>query len=138
MLHYCNRSRGIISSICPANNLPDENTPLGSIHISPRAIATIAFHAARRSYGVVGLTSKNLVNGLTQALVKDPTHGVEVQYDGQDISIDLYVIIEYGTRIKSVATSVINTVSFEVEKALGMPIRQVTVHVQGLRISDLD
>jgi uncharacterized alkaline shock family protein YloU len=118
--------------------MTDENTPLGSIHISPRAIATIAFHAARRSYGVVGLTSKNLVNGLTQALVKDPTHGVEVQYDGQDISIDLYVIIEYGTRIKSVATSVINTVSFEVEKALGMPIRQVTVHVQGLRISDLD
>ncbi len=115
-----------------------ENIPIGSIHIAPRAIATIAFHAARQSYGVVGLTSKNLVDGLTNVLVKDPTHGVEVTYDGQSITIDLYVIIEYGTRIKSVASSVSSTVRYQVEKALGMPVTNVNVHVQGLRISNLD
>lgn len=116
----------------------NETTPLGSVLISPRAIATIAFQAARLSYGVVGLTSKNLMEGITQVIVKDPTHGVEVKYDEQKISIDIYVIIEYGTRIKSVATSVRNTVKFNVEKALGMPVDQVNVHVRGLRVSDLD
>jgi uncharacterized alkaline shock family protein YloU len=116
----------------------DETTPLGSIHVSPRAIASIAYYTALQSYGVVGLTSKNLVSGLTQVLVKDPTHGVEVHYDGQNINIDLYVIIEYGTRIQSVANSVSNTVRFQVEKALGMPINEVNVHVRGLRISNLD
>ena len=118
--------------------MTDETTPLGSIHVSPRAIASIAYHAALQSYGVVGLTSKNLMDGLTQVLVKDPTYGVEVQYDGQNINIDLYVIIEYGTRIKSVANSVSNTVRFHVEKALGMPINEINVHVHGLRISNLD
>ena len=118
--------------------MTEENTPVGSIHVSPRVIATIAYHAALQSYGVVGMASKNLVNGLAQVLVKDPTHGVEVHYDGQSINIDLYIVIEYGTRIKSVTSSVSNTVRYHVEKTLGMPINDINVHVQGLRVSDLD
>ncbi|MFC2054065.1 Asp23/Gls24 family envelope stress response protein [Chloroflexota bacterium] len=118
--------------------MTDETTPLGSIHVTPRAIASIAYQAALQSYGVVGLTSKNLVGGLAQVIVKDPTYGVEVDYDGLNIDIDIYVIIEYGTRIKSVANSVCNTVRYHVEKALGMPINEINVHVQGLRISELD
>jgi uncharacterized alkaline shock family protein YloU len=115
-----------------------ESTPIGSIHVSQRAVATIAYQSALESYGVVGLAPKNLINGLTNVLVKDPTHGVEVRYDGENINIDVYIVIEYGTRIKSVANSVANTVRFHVEKALGMPVNQVNVHVNGLRISDLD
>lgn len=115
-----------------------ENNPIGSIHVAPRAIATIAYHAARQSYGVVGLAPKNLMNGLTQVLVKDPTHGVEVHYDENQVNIDIYIVIEYGTRIKSVASSVSNTVRFHVERALGMPVNQVNVHVQSLRISETD
>jgi uncharacterized alkaline shock family protein YloU len=118
--------------------MSEENSSIGSIHISPRAIATIAYQATRESYGVVGLTSKNLVNGLAKSLVKDPTHGVEVIFDGESITIDLYIIIEYGTRVKSVANSVSNTVKFHVEKTLGMPVKAVNVHVQGLRVSDID
>lgn len=115
-----------------------ESNPLGSIHVAPRAIATIAYHAARESYGVVGLAHKNLMNGLAQVLVKDPTHGVEVRYDGNQINIDIYVIIEYGTRITTVANSVGNTVRYHVEKALGLPVNEVNVHVHGLRVSELD
>ena len=109
--------------------------PLGSINISARAIATIAYQAAVKSYGVVGLASKNLVNGLTHLLVKDPTHGVEVHYDdNEEINIDIYIVVQYGTRIKSVANSVANTVRFHVEKSIGLPLNEINVHVQGLRI----
>jgi uncharacterized alkaline shock family protein YloU len=118
--------------------MAEENTPLGSIHVAPRAIATIAYYATLESYGVVGLSSKNLVAGWAQTLVKDPTHGVDVDYDGQNINIDLYLVIEYGTRITSVAKSVSNTVRYHVERALGMPVNAINVHVQGLRISNYD
>ncbi len=118
--------------------MADEDTPLGRVTISRRAIATIAYQAARQSYGVVGLTSKNLMEGITQVIVKDPSHGIEVKYDDQTISIDIYVIIEYGTRITSVASSVSNTIKFKVEKALGMPVDKVNVHVRGLRVSNTD
>jgi uncharacterized alkaline shock family protein YloU len=119
-------------------DMTDENIPIGSVRVTPKAIATIAYHAARESYGVVGLASKNVMDGLAQVLVKDPTHGVEIHYNGEEIKIDVYVIIEYGTRIKSVAASVANTVRYKVEKTLGMPVSEVNVHVRGLRISDLD
>ncbi len=117
--------------------MTNEITSIGSIHVSPQAIATIAYQSALRSYGVVGLASKNIVDGLAQMLVKDPTHGVEVEYVDDCINIDIYIIVEYGTRIKSVASSVANTVRYHVEKALGLPLNEINVHIQGLRISEL-
>jgi uncharacterized alkaline shock family protein YloU len=111
------------------------NFPHGSIHIAPRAIATIAYQAAVESYGVVGLASKNVFDGLSNFVVKDPSHGIQVHYEGEAILIDLYVVVEYGTNIKAVADSVSSTVRFHVEKALGLPIQEVNVHVQGLRVS---
>lgn len=116
----------------------EDITPLGSIQVSQRAVATIAYQAALQSYGVVGLAPKNIFMGLTNVLVKDPTHGIEVHYDGQNINIDLNIVIEYGTRIKTVASSVSNTIKYHVERALGMPVNQVNVHVSGLRISSFD
>jgi uncharacterized alkaline shock family protein YloU len=50
----------------------------------------------------------------------------------------VYVIIEYGTRIAAVALSVMNVVRFNVERALGIPIAEVNVHVEGLRVSNID
>jgi uncharacterized alkaline shock family protein YloU len=114
------------------------NNPLGTISISHRAIATIAYQAALLSYGVVGLAPKNLANGIAHALVKDPTLGVDIQYREDHLSINLYIIIEYGTRIKSVAASVADNVRYQVEKAIGVPVTDINVHVRGLRISNTD
>jgi uncharacterized alkaline shock family protein YloU len=114
--------------------MSEDVNPLGSIHISARAIATIAYQATIESYGVVGLAPKNIVDGLAHLIVRDPTHGIEVDYEDGLIDIDIYVIVQYGTRIKSVANSVANTVRFHVEKSLGLPINNVNVHVQGMRV----
>jgi uncharacterized alkaline shock family protein YloU len=114
-----------------------ETNALGNIEISPAAIATIASHAVLQSYGVVGMAAKNVMDGLANRLTRDPRHGVEVLVDG-DITINLYIIVEYGTRISTVANSVANTVRFHVERALGMPVGTINVHVQGLRVSHTD
>jgi uncharacterized alkaline shock family protein YloU len=114
----------------------EETTALGSIHISPNALATIAYHATLTSYGVVGLAPKNLAEGISATITKIPARGVSVHYNGEDIDIEVYIIIEYGTRITSVADSVADAVRYQVEKALGMPVHQVNVHVQGLRVSN--
>jgi uncharacterized alkaline shock family protein YloU len=116
----------------------EETTSLGSIHISPNAIATIAYHATLESYGVVGLAPKNLAEGLANTITREPTRGVSVQYDGDDIEIEIYIIVEYGTRIATVANSVANTVRYHVEKALGLRIKTINVHVAGLRVSNTD
>lgn len=111
---------------------------LGKISISYHAIATIAFQSALESYGVVGLANENIAHGISRFFSKTPTSGVIVHFDGDIIDIDMYVIIEYGTRISSVARSVANNVKFSVEKMIGLPVNEVNVHVRGLRVSDAD
>ncbi len=118
--------------------MTDESNVLGRIIVSPNAIATIASHSALQSYGVVGMASKNIVDGIAQALVRDPRHGVQVSTSDDQITIDLFIIVEYQTRVSSVAESVANIVHFQVERSLGMPVKAVNVHVQGLRISSKD
>lgn len=118
--------------------MKEGNNPLGNIYVSYRAIATVAYQSALQSYGVVGLAAKNLAEGLAQVLVKDPTLGVDVHFDANTIQIDLYVVVEYGTRIKSVAASVSDNVRYQVERVFGLPVSQVNIHVRGLRISDTD
>lgn len=116
----------------------EETTSLGGIHISPNAVATIAYHATLESYGVVGLAPKNLADGLVSQITREPSRGISVRYKGDEIHIDVHIIVEYGTRIAAVAESVANTVRFHVEKALGLRVHSVNVHVAGLRVSNLD
>ncbi len=113
-----------------------EETTLGKIHVSPNAIATIAYHATLRSYGVVGLAAKNLASGLAQSITRDPNRGVSVHHNDENIDIDIYIIVQHGTNIASVARSVANTVRYHVEKALGVRINSIDVHVAGLRVGD--
>lgn len=113
-----------------------EKTSLGGIHVSPNAIAAIAYHAILESYGVVGLAPKNIADGIVKSIKRDPSRGVTVHYNGEDIDIEVQIIVEYGTRINTVADSVKNTIRFHVEKALGLKVNSISVHVAGLRISD--
>ena len=119
-------------------SVPWPTSSWGSIEVSPDAIATIASQAVLHTYGVVGMAPKNKVDGIANRLTRDPRHGVEVLLQDETIDINLYIIVEYGTRISSVAGSVANAVRFQVEKALGQTIGDVNVHVQGLRVSGPD
>lgn len=116
----------------------EETTSLGGIHISPNAVATIAYYATLESYGVVGLAPKNLADGIVASITREPSRGVSVHYKDGEINIDIHIVVEYGTRITSVAESVANTVRFHVEKALGLRVNAINIHVAGLRVSNTD
>lgn len=110
---------------------------LGKIEVSQRAVASIAADAALRSYGVVGMASARLKDGLAELLRREHLErGVVVHVRDGQVSIDLYVVIEYGTRVSEVGRNIAQNVKFSVEKATGAPVTRVTVNVQGLRVSD--
>lgn len=114
---------------------PTETASLGAIDVAPAAIVTIVSHAINQCYGVVGMANKRLVNGIAKLLSRrNPHPGIDVQVDVDGFVIDVYVIVEYGTPIKTVAESVQNTVKYHVEKAITtLPVKAVNVHVQGVR-----
>lgn len=111
---------------------------LGKVYITHRAIASVASEAALSSYGVVGLAAKNLAESISQVLTKDPNRGVDVTLINNEISLDIFIVVEYGTRIKSVAISVGENIKYKVEKATGLLVNAVNIHVRGLRISNTD
>jgi uncharacterized alkaline shock family protein YloU len=118
----------------PANR---RQLPAGRIEVAPRAIATIASQAVYTTYGVVGMAPHTLREGVAQVLRRQDAHkGVQVQVKGDAIIIDLYIIVAYGTRIAEVARNVRETVHYAVEQALGMPIAEVNVRIQGLQMQD--
>jgi uncharacterized alkaline shock family protein YloU len=117
-----------------------EQQRLGSIEISPVAVASIASQAVLGCYGVVGMSSRTVRDGLAELLhpSESSRRGVQVGLGADRITIDLYVIVEYGVRVSEVAHNIMQSVKFNVEKTLGVPVAEVNVHVQGLRISDAD
>lgn len=110
---------------------------LGKIEVSPRAIASLASDAVLRCYGVVGMAAGTVRDGIAEILQVENSHrGVEVHITGGEVSISLHIVVEYGMRISEVAQNVMDSVKFAVEKALGMPVEQVNVHVEGIRVSN--
>ncbi|HEY1014802.1 MAG TPA: Asp23/Gls24 family envelope stress response protein [Herpetosiphonaceae bacterium] len=107
----------------------------GRVEVAPRAIATTAALAVTRCYGVVGMAPRNLRDSVAHVLrPEDQYKGIDVHINPDSVAIDLYVVIEYGTRIATVARNIMETVQYAVEHALGMTVTTVNVHVQGVRV----
>jgi uncharacterized alkaline shock family protein YloU len=127
----------------PTGSVPGDQTQSsrgaasGRVEVSPRAIAHLASRAAQRSYGVVGLATRHARPGWAELLRREEAHkGVDISFPDGRICVDLYVVIEYGTRISEVARNIMSGVKFAVESALGVTGVQVNVNVQDIRVSE--
>lgn len=111
-------------------------TDLGNIVISDEVIATIAGMAASECYGVVGMAARRLQDGLAELLGREHLgRGVQVAMKGDNVAdINLYVIVGYGVRITEVARNVVQQVRYAVEQACGITVRDVSIHVQGVKV----
>jgi uncharacterized alkaline shock family protein YloU len=112
---------------------------IGRIEVSPKAIAHLASRAAQRSYGVVGLAQRHSRPGWAELLRLEDAHkGVDVKFPEGRVLIELYVVVEYGTRISEVARNIMSNVKFAVESALDVSVVQVNVNVQDIRVSKVE
>lgn len=126
------------SSSLPASSASSE-TPArqGKIEVSARAIATVAGRAVADSYGVVGIAARRARFGGIELLTPEHySRGVDVRFEKDHVRIDLYVVLEHGLRITTIAHNIMANVKFAVERTLGLRVVQVNVNVQGLRVSE--
>jgi uncharacterized alkaline shock family protein YloU len=110
------------------------SSPLGRITISSDAIARIVGQTAAECYGVVGMSARGRVGRLLAR--GRETQGIAVGGDDDDgLTIDLYVVVEYGLNLAEVAATVRSRVGYEVARLTGLPVASVEVHIQDLRRS---
>ncbi len=107
----------------------------GYISIDDNVIATIAGLSAMESYGIVGMASKNTTDGFFELLKwENLTKGIRVNTKNNTVIIDLFVILEYGVKISTVADNIIEKVKFNVENLIGLEVSKVNIFVQGIRV----
>jgi uncharacterized alkaline shock family protein YloU len=106
----------------------------GSVTLSGDAIAQVVGHTVVECYGIVGMASKSLAKGMARMLTRDSlTQGIEIERSGDELRIDLYVIMEYGLNLAEVAAAVRSRVIYQVEQLTRLDVREVQVHIQGVK-----
>jgi uncharacterized alkaline shock family protein YloU len=111
------------------------NTPMGTIDVSEEVIARIAGRAAMEVFGLVGMASRKAIkDGIAELLgVENLSKGVVVRNVNGDVTLDMHIIVSYGTRISEVAGNVQRRVRYTLEQMVGIDVSAINVIVQGVR-----
>ena len=115
------------------DNLPltmDTDTEqTSSITYANEVVAIIAGVAAGEVEGIAGMCN---ISGSILSKNRNITRGVKVEIGTEEASVDLYVIIEYGTPIQKAAQDAQENVRKAIESMTGLHVVRVDVHVQGV------
>ena len=111
-------------------------TQYGNILIDNEVIARVAGLSALECYGVVGMASTNMKDGIVQMLLGDSlTKGIKVGQDGEgSVTLEFHIIVQYGTKISAIADNLISTVRYRVSDVLGLEVSTVDIFVEGVRV----
>jgi len=112
-------------------------TDLGRVTISDDVVATVAGISAMEVFGLVGMASrKQLKDGIAELLGRENLgRGIEVRTEDDEVVIDMYIIVSYGTKISEVAHNVQQKVIYTLNTTMGIRVSRVNVIVQGVRVT---
>jgi len=111
------------------------DAPSGTIQISNEVLADIAGYAALECYGIVGMASPTLRAGVAQMLSMDRLRkGVRIKSDGEGVTVDLFVVAEYGTNLAEVSHNMSERVRYVVTTNAEVRVDEVNVHIQGIKV----
>lgn len=104
----------------------------GEVKIASDVIATIIGLAALEVKGVAGM-SGGLANGIAEKLGKKSlSKGIKLEIKDKEVFIDLYLIVDYGTKIPDISWEIQNNVIKVVETMIGLKPMDVNIHIQGV------
>ncbi len=105
---------------------------IGEIKISSDVITVIAHTVASEVEGVASMNA-NIADNISSVLGrKSATRGVKVEITDKDVTIDFYIVVDYGARIPDVAWRIQERVKSAVESMTGMNVTSINIHVQGV------
>lgn len=108
----------------------------GTVTIANDVLCDIAGFVALECYGVVGMASPSLRDGVAQLLSRDKLRkGVAcTNVDERKVQVDLYVVIEHGTNLAEVSRNLVDRVKYALTHDADVQVSSVDVHVQGIKV----
>ena len=113
------------------------NTTINNVSIDTDVIAQYAGTVAVECFGIVGMASVNVKDGLVKLLKREYiTHGINVSVTDNKLTLDFHVIVAYGVSILTVSNNLIESVKYKVEEFTGLTIEKINVYVEGVQVID--
>lgn len=117
-------------------NVQLDTSQNGTVSFATDVIATIAGLAATEVEGVASMSggSTGLADILTRRASgsRNLTRGVKVDVQGNEVSVNITIIVEFGSPIPEVAANIQENVKKAIETMSGLTVSNVDVHVQGM------
>lgn len=110
------------------------NDSLGTVQIADDVVAAIASIAATETEGVYAMeggATKELIAKVNPSKLKK---GVRVSVNGEDVRIDIAVILEYGYNIPATCTQVQSKIKTAIENMTGFNCNDVNVKIAGINM----
>lgn len=115
-----------------AENTKIDSLEYGNVNISDDVIGVITSIAASEVEGVKGL-SGGLTENISEKLgIKNYNKGIKVDLQEDRVSLDLTLVVEYGTKIPDLSWRVQEAVKNAIESMTGLNVVAVNVHVNGI------
>ena len=111
----------------------DEN-PNGTVSFATEVVATIAGLAATEVEGVASMSSQNagFADMFSRKSARNFTKGVRIDLDGNKVTVDISIVVEYGSPVPDVARNIQENVKKAIETMSGLDVHAVDVHVNGV------
>ena len=110
-------------------NVENDMEPGSSITYANEVVAIIAGLAASEVEGIAGMVN---VNSGFKGKNKNVTRGVKVEVGTEEVSVELFLNVEYGTPIQRAAHDAQESVKKSIESMTGLHVVRVDVHVLGV------
>lgn len=113
----------------------DENKD--NVTYKKNVVISIVSLATQEINGIASI-SRNSVSIVKSALSKNVNRGIIVEFDGNNVIIDVFVNVKFGYSVKDVAFRVQENIKSSVESMTDFKVSGVNVHVVGVTFSEAD
>lgn len=104
----------------------------GNIVIEESVIEDMISIKIKECYGIVEMSGKNKLFELIQK--EKNKKGITVKIENNKLTINLFVVIQYGVSIASVSENIIDYIKYFVEETIGVDIEKINVNIKDVRI----
>ena len=113
------------------------DTHMGNISIDQEVVAQYAGTVAMECFGVVGMATMSVKDGLVRLLKKDSmTRGIQVLLNNNKLTLNFHIIVSYGVSILAVSDNLISSVKYKVEEFTGFDIEKINIFVECVKVID--
>lgn len=115
----------------------EDNELKDNVTYKKNVVTSIVSLATQEINGIASISRKSF-SKIKSALNKNSNHGINVTFENNIATIDVYVNVKFGYQVRDVSFRVQENIKSSVESMTEYKVGHVNVHIVGVAFSDED